>query len=118
MEKEKNKEALQRIVGENIRRIRCDNHMSQEELSEALGLSKNFISLLETGSKFPSAETISKLASVFDCDYCVFFFDASSSADKIIKDVRNLISFAIDEEIKNKLPLKETRKEKTKRQER
>lgn len=48
-----------------IASIRKENNLSQQEFANRLGLTKNFISLLETGNREPSDRTISDICREF-----------------------------------------------------
>lgn len=52
-------------IGENIRRIRIEKHMTQKELGEKLGgISQQQIGQWETGKANPKIETLIKIASI------------------------------------------------------
>lgn len=48
-----------------VREIRTREGLSQTEFAERIGLSKNFISLVETGGRIPSDRTISDICREF-----------------------------------------------------
>lgn len=48
-----------------IREVRTHAELSQTEFAERIGLSKNFISLVETGGRVPSDRTISDICREF-----------------------------------------------------
>ena len=48
-------------VGANIQRLREEAHMTQEELSEAVGVTPNHLSAVERGVSGPSLELIERL---------------------------------------------------------
>lgn len=54
--------------GEAIEKIRRKHGMKQLELAQQTGLSASAISLIENGKKRPSAETLDKIAKVFNID--------------------------------------------------
>ena len=54
------------MLGEKIKKLRKENKMSQEELAEKLGVSRQSISLWETGKTQPSLDIITMLASLFE----------------------------------------------------
>ena len=54
--------SLRQIMAENLRFLRLAAHISQEELSFRCGLSKNYISDVERGTRNISLKAISKLA--------------------------------------------------------
>jgi len=53
---------IQKILAENIKKYRHTEGLTQIELSEKCQLSTNFIGLIETQKKFPSAKNIEKIA--------------------------------------------------------
>lgn len=54
------------MLGDNIRKYRKLNHMSQDELAEKLDVTRQSISLWETGQTQPSLDNIVALAKLFD----------------------------------------------------
>ena len=54
------------MIPDNIRKLRKKNHMSQDELAEKLGVSRQSVSLWENGQTQPTIENIIALAKVFD----------------------------------------------------
>ena len=62
---------MRHIVGNKIRTLREELDLTQEELAQAIGLSSEFISLLELGKRDPSLESLSSIALFFkkDLDY-------------------------------------------------
>lgn len=51
-----------RIIGEKIYQLRRANHLTQQELSEQMGISVTFLSEIENGHKSMSVSTLVKLA--------------------------------------------------------
>jgi transcriptional regulator with XRE-family HTH domain len=55
-------------IGENIKRIRKNLKITQEDLAKAINLTADYISKLETGKREnPSMDVLEKLASVLNC---------------------------------------------------
>ncbi|MBI2485044.1 helix-turn-helix transcriptional regulator [Candidatus Uhrbacteria bacterium] len=91
-------------IGENIKLIRRTKGMTQEQLANALGYTKSFLSLVESGDRTLSSEDIARIAvalgvSVEDMQSRVvvqFRSDSISSSDQkkveedFIKFARNL----------------------------
>jgi DNA-binding XRE family transcriptional regulator len=57
---------LRTLFGQKLRQLRRNKHISQEQLAEALGLTVEFVSLMERGINAPSFETLEKLATVLN----------------------------------------------------
>ena len=54
------------MISDNIKKYRKDNNLSQDELAEKLGVSRQSISLWETGQTQPTIENIIALARIFN----------------------------------------------------
>ena len=54
------------LLNDNIRKYRKSKHMSQDELAEKLNVTRQSISLWETGQTQPSLDNIIALAKLFD----------------------------------------------------
>ena len=59
---------LRRLLGSNIKKYRHACGLSQEKLAERAETSTNYVSAIETGRRFPSVETLEKIASVLGID--------------------------------------------------
>jgi transcriptional regulator with XRE-family HTH domain len=53
---------LRKRFGQRLREIRISRRMSQERFAEALGISVDFLSLIERGRNAPSFETLDRMA--------------------------------------------------------
>ena len=53
---------LRKSFGEHLRSIRLHRQMTQEQFSEYIGISVDFLSLIERGINAPSFETIEQIA--------------------------------------------------------
>ena len=52
-------------LNERIKMLRTENHISQSQLANALGVSQKAVSLWESGDRVPSATVIASLAKYF-----------------------------------------------------
>lgn len=59
---------LQYILGRNVKSRRDRKGLSQEQLAERAKVSKNTISVIETGQKFVHAKTLIHLAKALDTE--------------------------------------------------
>lgn len=53
---------------ENMKKLRKAKKLTQKELAELVGISEAQISLIESGKRFPSFETLLKIAEALDCE--------------------------------------------------
>ena len=62
-----------RKMGELIRKIRMERGLSQEVLSGLAGIGRSHLSMIETGSKNASVETLWSLAGALDLPVSALF---------------------------------------------
>ena len=59
--------------GSRIQELRKKNNLTQSELAEKMGLSTNFIGMVERGERNTSVDKIFKLAKAFNISLAQFF---------------------------------------------
>lgn len=65
--------AIQNKIGRNIKKLRLDNDLSQEELAAEVKISRDHLSNIENG-KYPiNIKTLYKLSVFFNVDMKYFF---------------------------------------------
>lgn len=62
-----------KIFGSRIQELRKKNNLTQSELAEKIGLSTNFIGMVERGERNTSVDKIFKLAKAFNISLAQFF---------------------------------------------
>lgn len=62
-----------KTFGSRIQELRKKNNLTQSELAEKIGLSTNFIGMVERGERNTSVDKIFKLAKVFNISLAQFF---------------------------------------------
>ena len=72
---------MQTILPYKIRKAREAAHLNQATFSRALGLSSEYISLLEAGKRTPSMGTLNKIATFLNRDITYFFLDKPTPPD-------------------------------------
>ena len=55
------------MINERIKQLRIEHTLTQQELAEKIGTTLQAISMYERGKRHPDYETLSLLASIFDC---------------------------------------------------
>jgi len=76
----RNKDRLDRTIGQNIRAEREMRKMSREELAETLDLTVSHMGLIERGERGATAVTLEKLAHVFDIKIDTLFHEAEKKS--------------------------------------
>lgn len=79
-----------------IRLARARTKMQQSELAEATGLHKSYISLLESGKRIPSTETLERLARALDIPSSLFHLLGAEAEDLRAWDPESVNAFAQD----------------------
>lgn len=60
---------MRKLVGENVRRIRLEKGLTQEQFSDISGFSQQYLSGLETGRRNPTIVTLYELAKSLDVSH-------------------------------------------------
>lgn len=60
---------MRKLVGRNVRRLRLQKGLTQEELSAASGFSQQYISDLERGLRNPTVVSLYELAQAIGVNY-------------------------------------------------
>ena len=71
---------LERLVIDNIKRIRREKGISQEKLAEACNTATSYIGLMETYKNVPKLSTIERIANALDIDPLELFKDNGKSS--------------------------------------
>ena len=62
-----------KAFGRRVKELRIERDLTQSELAEKVGLSNNFIGMVERGERNTSVDKICKLAKAFDIKLAQFF---------------------------------------------
>ena len=60
---------MRKLVGRNVARIRREQGLTQEQLSERAGFSQQYISGLESGRRNPTIVTVYEMAQALGVDH-------------------------------------------------
>ncbi|MBQ0052628.1 MAG: helix-turn-helix transcriptional regulator [Treponema sp.] len=84
-------EELQTIFSENLRRYRRLNNFTQQHLAELADISVGYLCDLESGKKWGTADTITKLANALKIQpYQMYFQQKPSLENSVYSDLINL----------------------------
>jgi XRE family transcriptional regulator, master regulator for biofilm formation len=87
-----------KTLGEKFKELRKARGYSQEAIADKLGVSKSFISLIESNKREPGPEFITKAAALFDVDIAEFYTHKIKSPEDLDKEGLRWIIFG--EELK------------------
>lgn len=97
------KNEVSSVIGKKIKELRKCKRFTQSELAWKIGLSPNYIGLIERGKKKPSLDTLLKIAEVFEVSPSVFFEDFKyqlPEEDVLIKKISSILKESSEEEKK------------------
>lgn len=79
------------VVGWNLRRLRVDQGLSQDDLALEAELERAYIGHIERGSKNPTVVTLDKLAKTLNSEITDFFYKPDTGLYKVetLKGGRN-----------------------------
>lgn len=66
-------------IAKNIKKFRSLAKISQEELAEKIGLTRNYLSLVESGKREPSIDTLSRISKELKVPTSVLVLDIKDS---------------------------------------
>jgi transcriptional regulator with XRE-family HTH domain len=93
---------LERLVIDNIKRIRKEKGISQEKLAEACNTATSYIGLMEIYKNVPKLSTIERIANALDVDPLEFFRDRNKippEQETAIQNKKKSILAILDKEL-------------------
>ena len=89
--------------GDNLKQIRKSKNISQEDLAERLGVSRQSVSKWETGENYPSMFNIMCLCDIFKCKINNLVHESMSDINSLDEEVKmSVVKFKEDEQKKMK----------------
>lgn len=97
--------SLEKIVIDNIKRVRKEKGITQEQLAEACNTATSYIGLMEIYRNVPKLSTIEKIATALDVEPQVLFQkpDLDSNTKKKIETIKNNVMRSIEKELMRSL---------------
>lgn len=96
---ESQESSVSKLLGDNVQRLRKKNNLTQTELAEKIGISQKHLSDIETGTKFPSAGIIEKLAQELNVQISILFGGSD------VYDISNKVTALVMNNLQPKLHL-------------
>ncbi len=99
-----------------LKKLRAERNITQEKLSEIVGVEPAFVGMLETGKRAPSFKTLQKIAEALDIQYFELFKADDANTPNalqalILKETENLDTKTLKHILKSIKDLKEFLKE-------
>ena len=85
------KESIPQLFGRNVKKYRKQARLTQEQLSERLGVSQKHLSIIETGTQFASASLIGRISEELKVSPADLFGGSSDEVLEEIKKTRSMI---------------------------
>lgn len=91
-----------RLFGENLKRVRLASNCTQRQLAEKVGVTSNYISLLENGERIPSVDLLEAIGKELGVPSSVLLVlgtnreDTGSPLDKLISSMQQAINKFLD----------------------
>ena len=92
---------LEKTVIDNIKRIRKEKHITQEQLAEACNTATSYIGLMETSKNVPKLSTIEKIAAALNVEPEILF--KKSEVEKKDEQKIRIITDTVIESIRKEL---------------
>ena len=87
---------------QNLKYYRNKAGLTQEKLAEKIGMSTAYIGDMEARERFPSAETIDKIAEALNVRTSLLF-DEFSSPENVKSTFKDIYAATLEEELKSRL---------------
>ena len=89
--------------GDNLRKLRKSKNISQEDLAERVGVSRQSVSKWETGEAYPEMNNILELCKIFRCNIGELVNDNMIDLDSLDEDVKmSVVKFKAEKQRKMK----------------
>ena len=82
----------QALLNSNIKKLRCNLDLTQEEFAEKIGISVQGLSNIERNRYQPMAETVDRICKVFNVYPCELLLEESDDNEVIISNIVVLLS--------------------------
>lgn len=89
-----------KLFGKRLKELRKINKLTQEQLSEIIGLDPKQICRIENGACFTTFETLQKISKVFNVEISdLFLYEHKKSKDALINEMNEIFQSASNDQI-------------------
>lgn len=90
-----------KLLGERIKELRKSRRLSQDKLSEQIGIDPKHLSRIEVGSGYPSLSTLEKIAIALNVEIKEFFeFEHLSNQKELVNNAVKMLKDADEDRVK------------------
>ncbi len=90
----------QKLFGKRIKELRKQKNLTQEQLSEMLGVFQKQIGNIETGTTFTTMANLEKLADILDVEVQdLFAFNHHKSKEELLNEISELLNICPEEKL-------------------
>lgn len=90
-----------KLFGKRIKELRKQKKLTQEQLSELVGVDYKQIGNIETGTYFTTMPTLERIASALDVEIEeLFSFNHNKNRGELLKEINELLSQADEDKVK------------------
>jgi len=94
-------QTTKKLLGQRIRELRKNKGLSQDQLSEIIGIDPKHLSRIEVGKSFPYMETLEAIAGALDVEIKdLFEFHHLSKEAATIEEINKLLQGASEDQIR------------------
>lgn len=92
---------LKSAFAKNLKQIRKQRGLTQEELAELVNVAPRHISFIETARSFPSSDLLERLCAVLNVNYSSLFeFEENLSREQILGRIQDITEKLDDKKLK------------------
>lgn len=91
------KHEIYRIIGRNVKRIRLEKRLTQEELSELSRVGRTSITNIESGNQQPPLHALVEIGNAFDMDYRDLLPSYAEVSESIINTMLDRMGIALED---------------------
>lgn len=81
---------IQEKIGQVVKRLRQESHLTQEQLSGQCGIDQHYLSNIESGQRNVSVEVVERIATFFNLPLSSFFSLVEDIPDNPVQSVSNI----------------------------
>ena len=90
----------QQLISTNIKALRLEHHLTQEEFAEKIGISLQGLSNIERNRYQPTAETVDKICKAFNITPVQLLLTNVNTNEELIQNITAILSVCTTKKLK------------------